>query len=158
LDHGGYRRQNNLLAKLPDDERILYLQRLDIIMDTFSGYTVPVVTLKDTPRDIIAEIFERINRYGKRLTTVDLIQAATWRVDFDLSKSINTIRKSIGKQGFVKLEPINILRNISAATGRRFFAGSIMSLGKEETKVLDNAVKVTKQGYELAVDFLVNDL
>lgn len=58
-------------------------QRLDDLIAAFTQYKLPVVTLKDLTIDEVCPIFERINSSGTRLSTYDLMVAATWAEDFD---------------------------------------------------------------------------
>ena len=61
----------------------VYQERLDALIGSFSDYRVPVVTLKDLSVEEVCPIFEQINSSGTRLSTYDLMVAATWNKDFD---------------------------------------------------------------------------
>lgn len=52
--------------------------RLDDIVDAFTKYRIPVVTLKDLTIEEVCPIFERINSSGTKLSIYDLMVAATW--------------------------------------------------------------------------------
>src|SRR6185312_14943975 len=56
----------------------VYQQRLDALIGAFSDYRLPVVTLKDLSVEEVCPIFERINSSGTRLSTYNLMVAATW--------------------------------------------------------------------------------
>ncbi|MBZ0257642.1 DUF262 domain-containing protein [bacterium] len=70
------------LLTLPNSEP--YQNRLDNLIDAFTQYKLPVVTLKDLTIDEVCPIFERINSSGTKLSTYDLMVAATWSENFDL--------------------------------------------------------------------------
>jgi len=58
-------------------EAIEYQEKLDAIIGAFTDYRIPVVTLKDLTVEEVCPIFERINSSGTRLSTYDLMLAAT---------------------------------------------------------------------------------
>lgn len=54
----------------------------------FDAYPVSAVKAEGFGIDDIVEIFERINQGGKRLSSFDLVHAATWGSGFDLKERI----------------------------------------------------------------------
>ena len=58
------------------------------IIDTVTGYKVPVITLlKDTPREAVCKVFENVNTGGVSLTVFELVTASFATYDFDLRGS-----------------------------------------------------------------------
>jgi len=75
-------------------------ERLDAVIGTFTEYRLPVVTLKDLTVEEVCPIFERINSSGTKLSTYDLMVAATWNKTFDLNDEVDEIRDALEPKGF----------------------------------------------------------
>jgi len=61
--------------------------RLDRIKEKFKEVSIPAQILKTDDRAIVAIVFERVNRLGMELDTLQLLAAWTWNDDFDLLES-----------------------------------------------------------------------
>lgn len=60
----------------------------DEILDTMTGYVIPVITLdKTTPREAVCKVFENVNTGGVSLTVFELVTATFATYDFDLRGS-----------------------------------------------------------------------
>jgi hypothetical protein len=105
-----------------------YQERLDSIIGAFTEYRVPVVTLKDLTVEEVCPIFERINSSGTKLSTYDLMVAATWNRDFDLNDEVDEIRDSLTPKGFGDIDRETVLKCISAAHLRTIKERSPISL------------------------------
>jgi low affinity Fe/Cu permease len=75
------------LMTRPDVDRLQ--PRLDALVDAFTKYRIPVVTLKDLSIEEVCPIFERINSSGTKLSIYDLMVAATWSERVDRSRPGN---------------------------------------------------------------------
>ena len=68
-------------------------QQTDALMnckDLLTSYPISVIMSREMEVDEVIDIFERINQGGKRLSMFDLVNAATWKTDFDLREEIDT--------------------------------------------------------------------
>lgn len=55
------------------------------VLDTMTGYEIPVITLnKTTPREAVCKVFENVNTGGVSLTVFELVTATFATYDFDL--------------------------------------------------------------------------
>lgn len=64
----------------------------DEILDTMTGYMIPVITLdKTTPREAVCKVFENVNTGGVSLTVFELVTAAFATYDFDLRGNWNKV-------------------------------------------------------------------
>jgi len=88
--------------------------RLDALISAFIEYRLPVVTLKDLSVAEVCPIFERINSSGTKLSTYDLMVAATWNEDFDLNDEVDEIRETLKPKGFEEIDRETILKCLSA--------------------------------------------
>lgn len=130
----------------------------EALFQRFKDYKIATVTLGDMSIEDVAPIFERINSSGTPLTIVDLMRAATWSMDFDLIDSIEAILNELYEKGFEEIDKKVVLRNLSAATGGGFSAGSIDQLRNRSVDALKQAVTDTTEAYKRMVDFLANTL
>lgn len=87
---------------------------LDELIAAFTQYKLPVTYLKDLQLDEVCPIFERINSSGTKLSTYDLMVAATWSNTFDLDESVSQIATSLGPKGFDDIDRITVVKCMSA--------------------------------------------
>jgi hypothetical protein len=88
--------------------------RLDALLECITKYKLPVVTLKDLTVEEVCPIFERINSSGTRLSTYDLVVAATWSTTFDLNVEADKIAEALKPKGFDDIDPNTVLKCLSA--------------------------------------------
>jgi uncharacterized protein with ParB-like and HNH nuclease domain len=68
------------------------IARIDALQETFKEVTIPVQILKTEDRSIVAIVFERVNRLGIELDTLQLLSAWTWNEDFDLLEKFKELK------------------------------------------------------------------
>lgn len=73
---------------------------LDKLQEKFKEISIPVQVLKTEDRSIVAIVFERINRLGLALDTLQLLSAWTWNEDFDLLEKFRELRDELSDFGF----------------------------------------------------------
>lgn len=67
--------------------RQLYRRFRDEILEAFRRYQVPVITLgRNTPREAVCLVFEKVNMGGRKLDAFELLTAIYAAEDFDLRK------------------------------------------------------------------------
>jgi hypothetical protein len=130
----------------------------DLLFNRFKDYQLPLVTLGDMSINDVAPVFERINSTGTRLTIYDLMRAATWSPDFDLGKTIESIKTSLEEKKFHSFENKTFLRCLGAASGSDFSSGSIDSLRHLDPDTLHKCAEQIKSASQLAVDFLSTEI
>lgn len=89
-------------------------KRLDSLIGTITNYRIPVVTLKELSVEEVCPIFERINSSGTRLSTYDLMVAATWSKSYDLNDTANAIAKALTPKGYGDIEGNTVLKSLAA--------------------------------------------
>lgn len=81
-----------------------YKQFRNDVLDTITGYKLPVITLdKSTPREAVCKVFENVNTGGVALTVFELVTASFATYDFDLRKDWEVCRDII----WGKNDPLN---------------------------------------------------
>lgn len=131
-----------------------YQERLDALIGAFNDYRLPVVTLKDLTVEEVCPIFERINSSGTKLSTYDLMVAATWGKSFDLNDEVDEIREALEPKGFGDIDRETVLKCMSAVQLGTIKEQSLMTLralGKDEMRVL---IGTTKEALLRTVDLL----
>ncbi len=73
---------------------------IDKLQEKFKEITVPIQVLKTEDRSIVAIVFERVNRLGLALDTLQLLAAWTWSEDFDLLEKFRELRDELSDFGF----------------------------------------------------------
>jgi hypothetical protein len=131
-----------------------YQERLDGLIGAFTDYRLPVVTLKDLSVEEVCPIFERINSSGTKLSTYDLMVAATWNKTFDLNDEVDEIREALEPKGFDDIDRETVLKCMSAVQLGTIKEQSLMTLrtlGKDDMRTL---IGMTKEALLRTVDLL----
>ncbi len=128
--------------------------RLDSIVDSFSKYRIPVVTLKDLTIEEVCPIFERINSSGTKLSIYDLMVAATWSEKFDLNHHVEVIADSLKTKSFHKIEKDTVLKCLSAVQFGSVKQEQIIALREIDEAPMQNLVSRVREGLLQAVDLL----
>lgn len=131
--------------------------RLDQVIRVLSGYRIPVVTLKNLSVEEVCPIFERINSSGTRLSTYDLMVAATWSDSFDLNLETSSISRSLGPKGFGDIDGDTILKCLSAIRNKGIKKEQVLSLRALARGEMDALVETTKEALLQTVDLLTTE-
>ncbi len=134
-----------------------YQDRLDKLIAAFADYRIPVVTLKDLTVEEVCPIFERINSSGTRLSTYDLMVAATWRHDFDLNEEVDDVQDALQAKGFGDIDRTTVLKCLSAVqleTIKDDALKSLRELDKAEIRIL---LGTTTAALQKTVDVLATE-
>jgi hypothetical protein len=129
-------------------------ERLDKLVEAFTRYRLPVVTLKDLTIEEVCPIFERINSSGTRLSTYDLMVAATWSESFDLNEKITGILSTLQSKGYGGTEKSTVLKALSAINTGTIQDKSLKGLRDLRTEEMEQLTLTTQQALKAAVDAL----
>ena len=129
-------------------------QRLDALIGAVTGYRIPVVELRDLTVAEVCPIFERINSSGTKLSTFDLIAAATWTQEFDLTDQSNEIANAIEPKGFDGISHDSILKCIAAILLGSVKKEDVLSLRERPKPEITEATETVKTAILRAVDLL----
>ena len=129
-------------------------ERLDHLVDAFTKYKLPVVTLKDLTIEEVCPIFERINSSGTKLSTYDLMVAATWSREFDLNEQVEVIAGALKSKHFENIERETVLKRLAAVQYASIRGDQIVSLRKLKRDEMQALATRTKQALLDAVDQL----
>lgn len=100
------------------------LQRWDAftqqVLANFTGYTVPVIVLrKDTPREAVCTVFEKVNTGGVVLDVFELLTATFAASEFDLRQDWDARRKRLDEHKVLRgMQSTDFLQAISLLVTR----------------------------------------
>jgi hypothetical protein len=133
-----------------DDETI---KRIDEMQSAFKETKIPVQISKTDDKATVAIIFERVNRQGVELDTLQLLSAWTWSEDFQLQDQFAELAGELQPFGFAEVgdDPNLLLRCCAGVLSRDASPNALMSLnGKTVREQFDLVIN----GVKGAVDYL----
>lgn len=131
--------------------------RLDSLIEVITNYRLPVVTLKDLSVEEVCPIFERINSSGTRLSTYDLMVAATWTQSFNLNNEVESIADSLKPKNFEDITGDTILKCLSAVKYQSIKREHVLSLRTLKRHEMDDLVSGIKEALLKTVDLLTTE-
>lgn len=134
-----------------------YQQRLDGLVEAFTKYKLPVVTLKELTVEEVCPIFERVNSSGTKLSMYDLMVAATWTPRFDLNAVAEKVAASLEAKGFDSIDATTILKCLSAVKFGGLKRDQLLGLREVEEMQMQELVEMTSGSLLRAVDLLATE-
>jgi hypothetical protein len=133
------------------------IRRLDTLQEKFKEVSIPAQILKTEDRAIVAIVFERVNRLGMKLDTLQLLSAWTWNEDFDLLEKFRNLKEELEEFGFSEVgEDCDlILRCTAAILKNQTTPESLLELSGQEIRA---AFPKVRNGIFGAIDFMRNQL
>jgi len=143
----------NFLKEMGDD----IADKVDTLYQRFNHARIPVQTFKSDDRAAVAIVFERINRLGVELDTLQLLSAWTWNEDFDLLDEFQGLAEELEPFGFkdVGEDSDLLLRCCAAIISQDASPGAIISLNGAEIRARFPEIR---NGILGAVDFVRTNL
>lgn len=81
------------------------------IIQPFSRYSIPVIELREVPREAVCKVFEKVNTGGVTLTVFELLTASLAAEDFQLRKDWDIREERLKEHPVLKnLENVNFLQ------------------------------------------------
>lgn len=133
------------------------IKRLDRMQEKFKEVSIPAQILKTDDRAIVAIVFERVNRLGMELDTLQLLAAWTWNDDFDLLESFKELKEDLEEFGFSEVGEDSdlILRCAAAILMKDPTSDSLLELNGQQVRA---AFPKVRNGILGAIDFLRTQL
>lgn len=136
------------------DEASTLQDRLDRLIDRLTRYQVPVVELRHLTLEEVCPIFERINSSGTKLSTFDLMVAATWSTAFDLNEKVAEIATAVDGKDFQDVSGDAVLKVMSGINTMSTRRSSVLALRQLDADAMDALVGRTQSSMLRAVDLL----
>ena len=101
--------------KLRQDKWTLYQQFNNAVIKSFEQYQVPVIILdKETPREAVCQIFEKVNQQGVELNVFELLTASLAAEKFRLRDDWKPRKKRLREHRVLgKFEEVNFLQALT---------------------------------------------
>jgi hypothetical protein len=129
--------------------------KIDAMQTIFKEARIPIQAFRTDEKEKVAIIFERINRQGVPLDTLQLLSAWTWSEDFQLQNQFDELISELSDYGFTELSnDISLLLRCAAAI--------LTKSSRPESLVQLNGATVRERfgevvnGIKGALDFLDN--
>ena len=133
------------------------VEKIDILQSIFKEVKIPCQTLETDDKTKVAIVFERINRKGVPLDTLQLLTAWTWSEEFDLQSKFDSLAAELEPMGFEDLadNPDLLLKICSAVLTHDNSSKSLMELNGNTVRIRFTEVI---NGIKGSVDFLKKNL
>jgi hypothetical protein len=133
------------------------IAELDKLQEKFKEVTIPIQVLKTEDRPIVAIVFERINRLGLALDTLQLLSAWTWNEDFDVLEKFKELKDELSDFGFggVGDDADLVLSCVAGILTSEPGPEKLLELNGAEVRAQFSRVE---NGIRGAIDFLRNQL
>jgi hypothetical protein len=128
-------------------------EKVDLLYQRFTTARIQIQTFTTDDRTAVAIVFERINRLGIELDTLQLLSAWTWNEEFDLQEEFADLAEELGPFGFrdVGEDSDLLLRCCAAILANEASPQAIINLSGKEVR---ERFAEIKKGVLGAVDFL----
>jgi hypothetical protein len=138
---------------------VIYIDRADSVQRAIRDYRIALTIMKDGDVDDAVEIFSRVNRSGRRMTTDQMAVALTYRQGFNLEEALDQILGSLSPFGFNDVSRTIILQSLLNAASLNFTKPKFDDLKKKDTQAqLENAVDPVTSALCNAAEFLNNTI
>ena len=129
------------------------IKRIDDMQAVFKENKVPVQISKTEDKATVAIIFERVNRQGVALTTLQLLSAWTWSEDFQLQEQFSELAEELAPFGFAEVggDTNLLLRCCSAVLTGDASPQALMGLSGSVVRAKFEAIT---NGVKYAVDYI----
>ncbi|SCF46263.1 DUF262 domain-containing protein [Micromonospora mirobrigensis] len=133
------------------------IRKIDRLHSVFKEAQLPIQMMETEDRATVAIVFERINRMGVELTTLELLSAWTWSEDFDLRNKLEVLQEELENFSFgdIGSDPNLVLRCCAAILKGDPSVEVLIDLDGAEIR--DNFERV-ENGIKGAIEFLKKQL
>lgn len=138
-------------------DKNLLQTRLDSLIKAVTTYRLPNVVLKDLAVEEVCPIFERINSSGTKLSTYDLMVAATWSHSFDLDERVAEVSQALAPKGFDDIDKATVLKCLSAIHSGSIKDSSLKELRDLQSVQLQELTVRTRNALLRTVDLLATE-
>ena len=126
--------------------------KIDKLQDAFKEADVPVQMVETDEKARVAIIFERVNRQGVVLDTLQLLSAWTWSEDFQLQEQFKELAEELEPFGFADIGSDSnlLLRCCSAILSNDPSPEALMTMRGSDVR---DKFELIKNGVRGAIDF-----
>jgi len=133
------------IQSLFDKEKII--NKIDYLASSFRNYKIAVVPISTNDLESVTVAFQRINSRGTPMSDIHMINALTWRSNFDLTELLSDAKQKLGEVGWEDLDEKIILACCKYALGLDIYkavAEKTSECLKGNIKVINDVVSLLK--------------
>ena len=144
---------NTVAYRKATEGRADQVEKIDKMQEIFKEVKIPVQTSITEDKATVAIIFERVNRQGVELDTLQLLSAWTWSEEFQLQDQFSELAEELAPFGFEEIggDTNLLLRCCSAILKRDASPQALMNLNGADVR--KDFERVTN-GVKYAVDYM----
>lgn len=133
------------------------IRMIDNLHSVFKEAQIPVQIMETEDRATVAIVFERINRMGVELTTLELLSAWTWSENFDLRNKLELLQEELEDFAFgdIAEDPNLVLRCCAAILKGDPSADALINLDGSNVR---DQFETVENGIKGAIEFLKKQL
>lgn len=131
------------------------------LLKSFKDYKVSVTKFIGGNLEDAVEIFSRLNRHGKKITTLQLFEALTYsegEIDFDLSYELNNLIDRLAEYNYEGINRYSLFRILIFALNKSYITKGWYKLAKLHQSELPVIMKEITDPVIKTVIFLKNEL
>jgi uncharacterized protein with ParB-like and HNH nuclease domain len=122
-------------------------QKIDNLVTKFTQASIPIEKFESEERKYVATVFERINRQGVELDTLQLLSVWNWSDDFDLQDKFRELTEELEPFGFKELGHNLLLKCCSGVIMKNADPESFIDLqGSEVRQRFDEIKRIDLKG------------
>lgn len=132
------------------------IQQMDEVQALFKEAKIPLQLIETDDRAKVAIVFERVNRLGVELDTLQLLSAWTWSEEFDLQERFKDLAAELEPFGFGAVgEDTNLLLRVcSAVVAGDVSSSTLLNLNGAEVRTRFDEIENGMRG---AIEFVRNN-
>jgi hypothetical protein len=130
-------------------------QQIDDLVERFTKARISIERFETEKPEYVATVFERINRQGVELDTLQLLSVWNWSDDFDLQEKFREIAEELEPFGFKEIGSNLLLKCCSAIVNNTANPNSFISLSGNTVREKFEEINTGIFG---AIDFLKKNL
>lgn len=130
---------------------------IDKLQETFKEIGIPTQLMETDDKNIVAIVFERVNRAGIPLDSFQLLTAWSWSTDFDLQEKLDDLSAELDGCGFsgIAEDQDLLMKCFTGYILNSTSPNAIMNLNGEQVR--DHFVEI-QNGLKSSIDFLQKEL
>ncbi|MEM9460472.1 MAG: DUF262 domain-containing protein [Myxococcota bacterium] len=135
----------------PNARELIY--RIQNLLEVFSDYEVPVISVSTEELEAATEAFRRINSTGVEINQFHMVNARLWTPEFDLQEHVEDLRKRLEARGWGELPDQMLLNTCKARLDLDVYTADVEVISEKirsRPEILDDTVR----SLIVATDFL----
>jgi len=117
------------LSDQPNSRRLIY--RVQDLLEVFSNYEVPVISVITENLTEATEVFQRLNSTGIEINQFHMVNARLWTPQFDLQEHVEVIKQQLAAHGWGELSEQMILNTCKARLDLDLYSADVEAIAAQ---------------------------